>query len=193
MKVYMKDGEVIARNEDELVSWIIFNDELEMIAGWGKQFKLPFNKVDKTLYDALDLLTPDERKTELVSWMVDIQVYHPDVLGELAEMRGLEVADVVPMEQREYRIEPYAEPWSVVGREIDDYYDEAESMEVGDVYANKAYRITRSKNARPAKGLKSRRGFRCGADATCAGRSSPKRTSSRTTTAPGRAGSAPTT
>lgn len=192
MKVYMKDGEVIAWNKHELAEWISLN-ELEIVAGWGMQTKLPFKTVDMTLYDALDLLTPDARKRELACWMVDIEYDHPDVLDELAEMLEIEVAEDIPMEQREYRIEPYAEPWSVVGREIDDYYDEAESMEVGDVYANKAYRITRSKNARPAKGLKSRRGFRCGADATCAGRSSPKRTSSKTTTARGRAGSAPTT
>lgn len=158
MKVYMKDGEVIARNKHELAEWISLN-ELEIVAGWGMQTKLPFKVVDLTLYDALDLLTPEARKRELTHWMVDIEYDHPDVLDELAEMLELEVADVVPMEQREYRIEPYAEPWSVVGREIDDYYDEAESMGVGDVYANKAYRITRSKNVRPAKGLKGRRGF----------------------------------
>ncbi len=156
MKVYMKDGEVIGENDAVVADWIARN-ELEVVAGWGMNIRLPFKSVDKTLMDALDLLTPSERRNELIEWLIDIQMKEPGTFEDILEMLDIEQVEVVPMEDREYRIEPRFEPWQVKGREIDDYYDEAESMDVGETYQNSAYRITRNKNARPAAG---RRGGR---------------------------------
>ncbi len=156
MKVYMKDGEVIGENDAVVADWIARN-ELEVVAGWGMNIRLPFKSVDKTLMDALDLLTPKERRNELIEWLIDIQMEEPGTFEDILEMLDIEQVEVVPMEDREYRIEPRFEPWQVKGREIDDYYDEAESMDVGETYQNSAYRITRNKNARPAAGRRGRR------------------------------------
>ncbi len=155
MKVYMKDGEVIGENDAVVADWIARN-ELEVVAGWGMNIRLPFKSVDKTLMDALDLLTPKERRNELIEWLIDIQLKEPGTFEDILEMLDIEQVEVVPMEDREYRIEPRFEPWQVKGREIDDYYDEAESMDVGETYQNSAYRITRNKNARPATGRRGR-------------------------------------
>ncbi len=151
MVVYKKDGQVIARSEADLVNWIA-NTNLEVVAGWGMRFKLPFMTADRSLMDALDLLTPEERRRELTAWLVKMRSDEPGTLDDIMEMLDIVPVEVVPMEEREYRMEPYFEPWQVKGREIDDYYDEAEAMEVGDVYQNSAYRITRSKNAKGRKG-----------------------------------------
>ena len=156
--VYMKDGQVIAQNKGELIQWIDENG-LEAVAGWGMNIKLPFWTVDKTLMDALDLLTPIEREIELGYWLLEIEGDEPGTFEDILEMLDIVPVEVVPMAEREYRIEPCFEPWQVKGREIDDYYDEAESMDVGETYQNSAYRITRNKNARPAAGRKGRRGF----------------------------------
>lgn len=156
--VYMKDGQVIAQNKGELIQWIDENG-LEAVAGWGMNIKLPFRTVDKTLMDALDLLTPIEREIELGYWLLEIEGDEPGTFEDILEMLDIVPVEVVPMAEREYRIEPCFEPWQVKGREIDDYYDEAESMDVGETYQNSAYRITRNKNARPAAGRRGRRGF----------------------------------
>lgn len=154
--VYMKDGQVIAQNKGELIQWIDENG-LEAVAGWGMNIKLPFRTVDKTLMDALDLLTPIEREIELGYWLLEIEGDEPGTFEDILEMLDIVPVEVVPMAEREYRIEPCFEPWQVKGREIDDYYDEAESMDVGETYQNSAYRITRNKNARPAAGRRGRR------------------------------------
>ena len=177
MEVYMKDGEVIGESDVAVADWIARN-ELEVVAGWGMNIRLPFKTVDMTLEDALVLLTPEQRRKELTEWLTDILLKEPGTLEDIQEMLDIVPIEVVPMAEREYRIEPCFEPWQVKGREIDDYYDEAESMDVGETYQNSAYRITRNKNARPAKGGRRGRRFRCSADAISAWRSSPRKPSS---------------
>lgn len=147
---YVSEGEVIATDETTLAEWISeycedeFEDWLDEEYG-DFEFSTGYYTPSEIMRMFRDhTFGMSYYENEMGHWIKDIVLADPTELDRL----GIQIVEVLPPEEREYTIEPYAEPWNVRGLDINGYYAQAADMEVGDVYDSGAYRVVRTKNAK---------------------------------------------
>ena len=147
---FVYDGTVIASSMDELRNWIEDNCEEQFEDYISHNFaNFELNTVDMDPAEVLGNLGTFAYQEEMEYWIENIVIHDASELKEL----GIDVVEILPPEERVYRIEPICEPWDVRGSEIEAYYGDAGGMDVGEVYQNDSFRITRTKNRRPLRGV----------------------------------------
>lgn len=144
---FMHKGEVVATDIPGLREWIGANkrDDFEFWVDTQVEDSV-FNTFIVRPSDIIRALGDGEYDTEMAYWMdgfVPLDGHYDE--GELGTL-GISVVEVLPPM---YTVEPIIEPWQVGAPEVYGYYDEADSMKVGDVYANSAYRVVRTRNRAP--------------------------------------------
>lgn len=147
---FVCDGTVVASSMDELREWIENNCEEQFEDYISHNFSnFELNTVDMDPAEVLDNLGTYVYQEEMQYWIENIVIHDSMELKDL----GIDVVEILPPEERVYRIEPIMEPWDVRGSEIETYYGDAGDMDVGEVYQNDTFRITRTKNKRPLRGV----------------------------------------
>jgi|GEM_PF-2012405 len=149
---FVYDGTVIASSMDELRNWIEDNCEEQFEDYISHNFaNFELNTVDMDPAEVLGNLGTFAYQEEMEYWIENIVIHDASELKEL----GIDVVEILPPEERVYRIEPICEPWEVKGSDMDyDWYGEnVKFLEVGETTENEGYRITRTKNKRPFRGV----------------------------------------
>lgn len=146
---YVKDGKVIATDPQGLRAWILENakDDFEYWAE-GQFDGVNFYTLSVPPSDVLRSLAPPEYRQEMEYWIDHYLIYRGEFDPETLDIIGIGVVEILPPEDRTYRVEPVIDPWEVGAPEVYGYYEDADSMEVGDVYSNTAYKVVRTNNAR---------------------------------------------
>ena len=148
---YMCDGKVIATDPQGLKAWIMANSKEDFELWADGQFdSVSFYTMSVQPSDILRMLPPEEYYREMEYWVEHYLKYKGEFDEDPLDIIGISVVEVLPPS---YRIEPAIDPWEVGVPEVYGYYEDADSMQVGDVYTNSAYRVIRTNNRSPTKRL----------------------------------------
>ena len=146
---YVKDGKVIATDPAGLRKWILENAQEDFELWADGQFDgVSFHTLSVPPSDVLRSLAPPEYRQEMEYWIDNYLIYRGQFDPETLDIIDIGVVEILPPDDRTYRIEPAVDPWEVRAPEVYGYYEDADSMEVGDVYSNTAYKVVRTNNAR---------------------------------------------
>ena len=141
---YMCDGKVIATDPQGLKAWIMANSKEDFELWADGQFdSVSFYTMSVQPSDILRMLPPEEYYREMEYWVEHYLKYKGEFDDDPLDIIGISVVEVLPPS---YRIEPAIDPWEVGVPEVYGYYEDADSMQVGDVYTNSAYKVIRTNN-----------------------------------------------
>lgn len=145
---YMCDGKVIATDPQGLKAWIMANSKEDFELWADGQFdSVSFYTLSVQPSDILRMLPPEEYYREMEYWVEHYLKYKGEFDDDPLDIIGISVVEVLPPS---YRIEPAIDPWEVGVPEVYGYYEDADSMQVGDVYTNSAYKVIRTNNRAPS-------------------------------------------
>ena len=145
---YMCDGKVIATDPQGLKAWIMANSKEDFELWADGQFdSVSFYTMSVQPSDILRMLPPEEYYREMEYWVEHYLKYKGEFDDDPLDIIGISVVEVLPPS---YRIEPAIDPWEVGVPEVYGYYEDADSMQVGDVYTNSAYKVIRTNNRTPS-------------------------------------------
>ena len=157
VKAYMENGTIVAEGEDALIAHLM--KEYDGSLAFREYViymtdTVPYNESELDAYEVLRKFPTAYRK-ELEYFVQE------EVMGNM-EAYGIVEVDYVPLTEREYRITPLNEPWTVKGADAANYYEKFADLDVGEEHRNSAYTIVRTANKKPRrKKLFTRRYRKC--------------------------------